>query len=195
MSKDLKGILDTVEKESKSSAELEQKIQSLNEEINRQNFTLKEQKLLIENLRSQMKNEEIEKAELPSEIDILKDIVTSQRQELDKKDTTIEKLDDKIFELTSGSEGPESFNSQSIKSEEFLRAQKMLIQLTDENEQYKNQIELLQAQVEDMQSETIITEDFIETEVESEVNEELINFIIHIHDLSDYDLTLKPKMR
>jgi len=176
MSKDLKDIINTVEKESKSNAELEQKIQSLKEEINQQNFTIKEQKLLIENLRSHMKNEEIEKAELPSEIDILKDIVTSQRQELDKKNTTIEKLDDKIFELTSGSEGNENFNSQHIKSEEFLGAQKMLVQLTDENERYKNQIELLQAQIEDMQSGNIETEDFIENDVKSEVNEELINF-------------------
>ena len=176
MSKDLKNKIDTVEKESKSTAELEQKIQSLKEEINRQNFTIKEQKLLIENLRSQMKNEEIEKAELPSEIDILKDIVTSQRQELDKKDATIEKLDDKIFELISGSEGDENLNSQHIKSEEFLGAQKILVQLTDENERYKNQIELLQAQIEDMQSGNTETEDFNKNDVESEVNEELINF-------------------
>ncbi len=169
MSKDLKNVINTVEKESKSNAELEQKIQSLKEEIKRQN-------LLIENLRSQMKNEEIEKAELPSEIDILKDIVTSQRQELDKKDTTIAKLDDKIFELTSGSESNENINSQHIKSEDLLGAQKMLVQLTDENEQYKNQIELLQAQIEDIQSGNIETEDFIENDVESEVNEALINF-------------------
>ncbi len=176
MSKDLKDVINTVERDSKSNAELDQKIQSLKEEINRQNFTIKEQKLLIENLRSQMKSEEIEKAELPSEIDILKDIITSQRQELDKKNTTIEKLDDKIFELTSGSESNENFNSQHIKSEEFLGAQKMVVQLTHENERYKNQIELLQAQIEDMQSGNIETEDFIENDVESEVKEELINF-------------------
>ncbi|NVM35643.1 MAG: HEAT repeat domain-containing protein [Candidatus Lokiarchaeota archaeon] len=176
MSKDLKDIINTVEKESKSNTELEQKIQSLKEEINRQNFTIKEQKLLIENLRSQMKNEEIEKAELPNEIDVLKDIITSQRQELDKKDTTIEKLDDKILELTSGSKGDINFNSQNIKSEEFIEAQKTIVKLTTENEEYKNQIELLQTQMEDKQSKTSETMDFVEADINTKVNEELINF-------------------
>ena len=176
MSKDLKDRINTVEKEFKSNAELEQKIQSLKEEINRQNFTIKEQQLLIENLRSQMKDEEIEKAELPSEINILKDIITSQRQEINKKDTTIEKLDDKILELTSRSEGDANFPSQNIKSEEFIEAQKLIIQLTDENEEYKKQIEFLQNQIEDIQSEKSETMDFVEADTYSEVNEELINF-------------------
>jgi len=176
MSKDLKDIINTVEKEFKSNAELDQKIQSLKEEINRQNFTIKEQQLLIENLRSQMKDEEIEKAELPSEINILKDIITSQRQEIDKKDTTIEKLDDKILELTSRSEGDANFPSQNIKSEEFIEAQKLIIQLSDENEEYKKQLEFLQNQIEDIQSETSETMDFVKADTYSEVNEELINF-------------------
>lgn len=176
MSRDLKDRINTVEKDSKSNAELEQKIQSLKEEIKRQSFSLKEQQILIENLRSQMKDEEIEKSELPSEIDVLKDIVTSQRQEIDKKDTIIEKLDDKIFELTSGSESNENFNSQQINAEEFLGAQKMLIQLTDENERYKKQIELLEDKIKDMQSGNMETYDFSKKDVTSEINEELINF-------------------
>ena len=83
MSKDLKDLIDSVEKETKSRAELEHIINSLKEEINRLEFTSKEQKLLIENLRSQMKDEDLEHIKLPSEIDVLKDMITSQRKELD----------------------------------------------------------------------------------------------------------------
>ena len=176
MSKDLKDRINIVEKNSKSQKELELKIQSLREEINRLNFTNKEQKSLIENLRIQMKDEEIEKAELPNEINILKEIITSQRQELDKKDDVINKLDDKIIELTYGSKEDENFDSQQISSEELIEAQKLLVKLSDENEQYKRQIESLQTQLEEMQSEISETQDFFEDDTATKINEELINF-------------------
>jgi len=176
MSKDLKDRINIVVKNSKSQKELELKIQSLREEINRLNFTNKEQKSLIENLRIQMKDEEIEKAELPNEINILKEIITSQRQELDKKDDVINKLDDKIIELTYGSKEDENFDSQQISSEELIEAQKLLVKLSDENEQYKRQIESLQTQLEEMQSEISETQDFFEDDTATKINEELINF-------------------
>ncbi|MCK4286551.1 MAG: hypothetical protein KAX18_10135, partial [Candidatus Lokiarchaeota archaeon] len=47
MSKDLKDIINTVEKETKSEAELEATINSLNEEINRLKAVIKEQKMMI----------------------------------------------------------------------------------------------------------------------------------------------------
>lgn len=175
MSRDLKDMINTVEKNSKSQAELEQKIQSMKEEVNRMNFTIKEQKLLIENLRSQMKDEEIEKAELPSEIDILKDMITSQRQELNEKEIEIEKLNVTFDELTAFIENNEDSSQLKLTNKEFLEAQTRIVQLKEENEDYKNQIEFLQNKLEDLESRLSEDELFIEDEEEPIENEELIN--------------------
>ena len=175
MSKDLKDLINTVEKESQSQAELEKTIHSLKEEINRLEFTVKEQKILIENLKSQMKDEQIEKSELPREIDVLKDMVTSQRQELNQKDDEIDKLHEKIDELasTQGIEEVVSFGLDD--NQELLNAQNLIVQLTDEIDQYRNQIGPLQTQIEEMQSKQGNVEDLIEDAIENETNEELIN--------------------
>lgn len=171
MSKDLKDLIDSVEKETKSQAELEHVIHSLKEEINRLQFTTDEQKLLIETLRSQMKDEDLEQAKLPSEIDVLKDIITSQRKELDNKDKLIDKLNDKMLELSSGTE----IEDNRI-NEEFVNAQKLIVQLTDDNESYKAQIEQLQTQLNEIQVKRHDDEDWIEDEARAKLNEELINF-------------------
>ena len=175
MSKDLKDLINTVEKESQSQAELEKTIHSLKEEINRLEFTVKEQKILIENLKSQMKDEQIEKSELPSEIDVLKDMITSQRQELYQKDDEIDKLHEKIDELAS-TQGIEEMVSFGLNdNQELLNAQNLIVQLTDEIDQYRNQIGPLQTQIEEMQSKQGNVEDLIEDAIENETNEELIN--------------------
>lgn len=175
MSKDLKDLIDTVEKDTQSEAELEKTIHSLKEEINRLEFTVKEQKILIENLKSQMKDEQIEKSELPSEINVLKDMITSQRQELNQKDDEIDKLHEKIDELASTNGNEEIVSSGLSDNQELLNAQNLIIQLTDEIDQYRNQIELFQTQIEEIKPKQGNVEDLIEGAVENEINEELIN--------------------
>jgi len=171
MSKDLKDLIDSVEKETKSQAELEHIIHSLKEEINRLEFTTNEQELLIETLKSQMKNDDLEQAKLPSEIDVLKDIITSQRKELDNKDKLIDNLNDKMFELSSGSD-----NDDNRINEEFINAQKLIVQLTDDNESYKNQIEQLQTQIDEIRIGKSDDEDWLDDAPRAKENEELINF-------------------
>ncbi|MFX1309957.1 MAG: hypothetical protein ACFE8C_09705, partial [Promethearchaeota archaeon] len=85
MSKELKDLIDSVEKETQSRAELEKTLESIKEEKNRLEFVVQEQATLIENFKSLMKDEDIEQAKLPSEIDVLKDIISSQREELENK--------------------------------------------------------------------------------------------------------------
>ena len=171
MSKDLKDLIDSVEKETKSQAELERIIHTLKEEITRLEFTTNEQKLLIETLKSQMKDEELEHAKLPSEIDVLKDMITSQRKELEKKDKLIDNLNDKMLEMSSGS------NSDDIRiNEEFINAQKLIVQLTDDNESYKEQIEQLQTQLDEIRLGTSHDEEWLDDETRVKENEELVNF-------------------
>ncbi len=171
MSKDLKDLIDLVEEETKSQAELEHTIHSLKEEIDRLEFTVNEQKLLIENLKSQMKDEELEQVKLPSEIDILKDIITAQRKEIKNKDKIIDNLNDKLYELSSGIE-----NDGEKISEEFINAQKLIVQLTDDNETYKDQIEHLKTQIDTIKSKKNEGEDWLDDEARAKESEELINF-------------------
>ena len=160
MSKDLKDLIDSVEKETKSQAELERIIHTLKEEITRLEFTNNEQKLLIETLKSQMKDEELEQAKLPSEIDVLKDMITSQRKELEKKDKLIDNLNDKMLEMSSGSD------SDDIRiNEEFINAQKLIVQLTDDNESYKEQIDQLQTQLDEIRLGTSHDEEWLDDDV------------------------------
>ncbi len=176
MSKDLKDLIESVEKETKSQAELEQIIHSLKEELNRQEITIDEQKLLIENLKSQMKDDELDHAKLPSEIDVLKDIITTQRKDLEEKDSLIDNLNDKIIEFDTKFETTEESNSKEFLNEEFLNAQKLIVQLTDENEQYKNQIKEFQQKIEKFQTKEEDIDSILDEETRYQENEELINF-------------------
>ncbi|MFX0028139.1 MAG: hypothetical protein ACFE8B_02945, partial [Candidatus Hermodarchaeota archaeon] len=73
MDEDLKNLIDTVELEAKTRAQLEAQIKSMKEEINRLKFTIKEQHLLIEEQGDQIS---FAQSDLPSEINILKDMIT-----------------------------------------------------------------------------------------------------------------------
>ncbi len=194
MNKNFIDKINTIEKESKSISELEEKIQSLEEEIKRQRFTIKEQKLLIENLQNQIKNDEVEKAELPSEIDILKEIITSQRRDLDKKTKKLEKLNDKLFELNSGLESEENLKTQYGESDEFLETQKLISQLTVENENQKNQIEDLKAQIDEIQSEKSIIKERMEKETAAKINDEIANFKRLNFELMEENGTLRREI-
>ncbi len=176
MSRDLKDLINTVEKETRSHAELEQVISSLKEKINKLKFTVKEQKFLIESLKSQMKEEQIERVELPSEIDILKDIISSQRLELNEKQSDIEKLYENIDILTANIENDGDISQLEVSNKELLEAQMQIVQLSNENQEYGSRIKFLKDQIEELQLEKSEVKELIEEKNEEpEVNEELIN--------------------
>ncbi|MFX0007387.1 MAG: hypothetical protein ACFFAV_11765, partial [Candidatus Hermodarchaeota archaeon] len=176
MSKDIKDLIDSVENETKSQAELEQIIHFLKEEIDRQEFTIDEQKLLIENLKNQMKDDDLEQVNLPSEVNVLKDIIITQRKEIEEKDTLIDNLNDKIIQFDTKFEAREEFNSNEILNEEFINAEKLIVQLTDENDQYRNQIEELKQKIEEFKIKEEEIDNFVDGETEIRENEELSNF-------------------
>ncbi|MFX1568484.1 MAG: HEAT repeat domain-containing protein [Promethearchaeota archaeon] len=176
MSKDLKDMINTVEKNTRSQAELEQTISSLKEEINKLRSTEKEKSLLIESLKSQIKDEEIEKIELPSEIGVLKDIISSQRQDLNEKQNIIEKLNDRIDKLVIDIETSGGHSVIEVDNKELFDAQIRIIQLSDENQEYRNQIKILQNQIDELRLiKTEVDESEEEEEEKAELNEELIN--------------------
>ena len=176
MSKDLKNLINTIEKETRSQAELEQLISMLKEENKKMKSKLTEQELLIENLKNHIDDEEMKRAELPSEIDILKDIITSQRLELDERQSDIDQLNDRIDKLTMSMENTKDINQVELSNKELIEAQDQIIHLSDENRKFRDKIDLLQNQIEELKSEKSEIENFIEKlDEESESNEELIN--------------------
>ncbi len=175
MSKDLKHLIDSVEKKVLSRSELELKFQKKKEEVNHLKFTIKEQKLLIEDLKSQVKDEEIDQGELPSEIQILKDIIFSQRKYLNRRDNNINDLNKEIDELTALLENEEKIDFREKNNEELISTQKLLLQLTDENEEYKNQIKHLQTQLDEMQYNQRKVDNIEDNNIQIEENEEFVN--------------------
>ena len=176
MNDDLKNQIEIVEKEALSQSELEQKLKKKKEDINRLNFTLKEQKLLIEDLRSQIKEEEGGQIELPSEIQILKDMIRAQRKELSRQDNIINHLNEKIDEQIALLKNDGSINFQEKNEKELIEAQKLIIELTNKNEEYKSQMIVLQNQVDEIQSQDRKIENIDYESIETEEDEKLVYF-------------------
>jgi len=177
MSKNFKDLINTVEKETQTKAELEQSIHSLKEEINKMEFTIKEQKLLIEDLKTQKKNDQIidEQIKLPSEVEILKDMIVSQRQELNQKDKLIDTLQDKIDELSILMKN-DNIVKIDQQNEELFNTQIRLDELLNENKDLKNELEELNIKIHDIESKKNETENLEGSPILKQIDDELINF-------------------
>ncbi|MFX1426432.1 MAG: hypothetical protein ACFFBE_08260, partial [Promethearchaeota archaeon] len=169
MDEDLKNLIDTVELEAKTRAQLEAQIKSMKEEINRLKFTIKEQHLLIEEQGDQIS---FAQSDLPSEINILKDMITSQRKDLVKRDENIERLNQKIDELTIQIEKSKD-GVFVFQDDDIYEAQELILKLSQESEDYRNEIENLQNQISTLEDER---NNLMETsQAQTEENVELIN--------------------
>lgn len=173
MSKDLKDIINTVEKETKSEAELEATINSLNEEINKLKTVIKEQKMII---NEQSDSIAMDVGNIPSEDDILKEMIISQRQELIKKDESNERLHDQIDDLVIKLEnsGNGTFNEQI--NNDLVEAQELILAFTEESENFRNQIEELKRQIPSEKSDFEATNQELLEENEEMVNIKRLNF-------------------
>lgn len=114
-----------------NSVEIQDKL--LKDEISRLKFTIKEQKILIQNQKAKTQK----KMEVPEDIEILKDIIVTQRQELNKKDKDIDILEQKIEEIIPNADMDTILRKEEIENEELINAKKLIIQLTEENELYQ----------------------------------------------------------
>lgn len=82
MSKDIKNLIDDIEEQNKTRAELEHTIEKLKEEIKRLKLEMEEQKVFIQVSDTNVEN----KISVPEDIQILKDMIISQRKDLVQKD-------------------------------------------------------------------------------------------------------------
>ncbi len=130
-------------------------------------ITINEPKLIIEDPTSFTKEVQ---DELPSEIQILKEIIISQREDLSSQDNKIDQLNEKLDELKV-----ESSDSQGKKSQEIIYDQSLGVQITNENEELKEKINNLQSQLEKFQSNKSKSDWDLDEEVQIEDNAHLVN--------------------
>ena len=143
MSKDLKDLIDSVDSANKKHSDLEARITYLMEEVQRLNFTVSEQKKIIQKQKSKLSENNI-----PEDITVLKDLVTEQRQDIIKKDKDIEILQQTIADISTELENLQKFEGEN---EELIYANKEIVQLTEENQAYRNQVEDLSNALKELQ--------------------------------------------
>jgi chromosome segregation ATPase len=143
MSKELKDLIDSIDSTNQAHSDLETMIKFLKEEVQRLTFTVNEQKKIIQNQKSQISNNII-----PEDIAVLKDLVANQRQDLIKKDKDIEILQQTIADISTELENAKNYEEES---EELIYANKEIVQLTEENEAYKKQVEDLHNAIKELQ--------------------------------------------
>jgi len=94
MSKEIKDSIHSVDSANQAQSDLETKIKRLKEEVQRLNFTVSEQKKIIQNQESKVTENNI-----PEDIIVLKDLVTEQPQDIIKKDKDNEILQQTIADI------------------------------------------------------------------------------------------------
>ena len=143
MSKELKDSIESVDSANQAQSDLETKIMRLKEEVQRLNFTVSEQKIIIQNQKSKQTENNI-----PEDIIVLKDLVTEQRQDIIKKDKDIEILQQTIADISTELENVQKFEGEN---EELIYANKEIVQLTEENQTHRNQVEDLIRKIKELQ--------------------------------------------
>jgi len=165
MSKELKDLIDSVDYTNKAHSDLETIINRLKEEVQRLNFTIDEQKTIIQNQETNLS--EFKENNIPEDIFVLKDLVTNQRQDIIKKEKDIEILQHTIAEISKEFENAEKFQEEN---EELIYANKVIVQLTEENETNLLEIDNLNNIIKELQEKLVFKEEDI-----GEENQGLIN--------------------
>ena len=98
---------------------------------------------------------------------MLKDLITNQRQDIIKKDKDIEILQQTIADISNEFENAQTFQEEN---EELIYANKVIVQLTEENETNRLEIENLNNKIKELQEKHVFKEEDI-----GEENQDLIN--------------------
>lgn len=167
MSKELKDLIDSVDYTNKAHSDLEIIIRRLTEEVQNLNFTIDEQRTIIQNQKAELS--EFKESNVPEDMYVLKDLVTNQRQEIIKKEKDIEILQQTIAEISNEFENAQNFNEEN---EELIYTNKVIVQLTEENETNRLEIENLNNKIKELQEELVFEEGDIDI---GDENQDLIN--------------------
>ena len=159
MSKELKDLIDPVDSANQAQSDLETTIRYLKEEVQKLNFTIGEQRTIIQNQESKLSN--FPNGNIPEDISVLKELVTQQRQDIIKKDKDVEILQQTISEITVELENVQKYEGEN---EELIYANKEIVQLTEENQNFRSKIEELNITLANQQKESVNYEEVPEEE-------------------------------
>ncbi|MFX1406362.1 MAG: HEAT repeat domain-containing protein [Promethearchaeota archaeon] len=146
MSKDLKDLIESTNSANRAHSDLETIIKYLKEEVQKLNFTINEQKRIIQNQKLKLSN--FESSTIPDDVEVLKELIVNQKEELIKKDKDIEILTQTIEDITVELEKAKNFDEED---EEIVYSNKVIVQLTEEKEIYHAEIEKLEARINDLE--------------------------------------------
>ena len=139
MSKELKDLIDTIDSTNRAHSGLSKMINHLKEEVQRLTFTINEQKKVIRSQSAKLSS--LEENNLPTDIQVLKEMIVNQRQDIVKKDKDIEILKKTLEDISLELEETKQFREEN---EELIYAQKSIVQLTEENEILNKKVQKLQ---------------------------------------------------
>ncbi len=148
MSRELRDLIESIDSANQAHSDLVTVIKYLKEEVQRLNVRVNEQKRIIKN--QGLKISEFDDSDIPEDVLILKELITNQREDLNKKENQIKILEQDIEELTKSLE--QANNGENI-NEELNQAQIWITQLKEDNNKIINENENLKKKIEKFENE------------------------------------------
>ncbi|TFG23623.1 MAG: hypothetical protein EU529_06690 [Promethearchaeota archaeon] len=167
MSKEVKDFIESAERELKHRLELEKTIKQLQDQIISLGGQIPEQKSLIIENDISPKSMSVD----AEDFKILKDMVTSQRDEIGKKESNIKALESKIDELKSELEKSRKIIDELKENSNFENALNLIDALKEEKSNFENEIAGLNKKIADLEEENEILLQNIDTAKDTSVVE------------------------
>jgi len=148
MSRELRDLIESIDSANQAHTDLVTVIKYLKEEVQRLNFRINEQKRIIQN--QGVKLSKFDDSDIPEDILILKELITNQREEINKKDNHIKILEQNVeglsksLELTSNDKG---------SNEELSEANLLITELKNDNKEVKIENDALKTKIEQFENE------------------------------------------
>ena len=166
MSRELRNLIESIDSANQAHSDLVTVIKYLKEEVQRLNLRVNEQKRIIKN--QGVKISEFDDSDIPEDVLILKELITNQREDINKKDNHIKILEQNIEELTNSLD---LTNISNGTNEELNQANILITQLKDENKKEKIDNETLKKKIEKFENEGI----FLASGMKNDEYQELID--------------------
>lgn len=189
MSKDLKDLIDMAEEDDKTRAQLEENVETLKREIVKLNKKLKE-KISLAKIDSVKTVEEFDESE---EINILKDLIASQKQELAGRIREKEVLQQKMDEVNLELENVRDTFTDSVKDQVLIKTQNSLNNLIEDYGRLEAIINSLNEKISELDKENkLLTESSTDLKAESSNVEQLEKEIYGLkRQLNDFERSKK----
>ncbi len=170
MSKDLKDLIDMAEEDEKSRAQLEENVETLKREVVKLNKKLKE-KTSLAKIDSVKPAKEFNESE---EINILKSLISSQKQELAGKIRETEDLQQKMEDVNLELENVRDTLTDSVKDQVLIKTQNSLNNLIEDYGRLEGNIKSLNEKISELEKENkLLTESSKDLKAESSNAEQL----------------------